>query len=202
MIADAKKRIASMKTRIEALQKQKQTGTMSDSVSSTGKSFAVGLEQRKVLRGHFGKVYALHWAVNDESAGVRDGGSLKLVSASQDGKLVVWNGMSTNKIHAIPLRSPWVMTCAYEPTKGNMVACGGLNNLCSIYKLSDGGGAPAVELAGHDGYLSCCRFIDERSVLTSSGDSSCILVRLHVFFQYISLTFVTEYFTNLIEFLI
>lgn len=31
------------------------------------------------------------------------------------------------------------------------------------------------ELAAHDGYLSCCRFIDEASIVTSSGDSNCIL---------------------------
>lgn len=33
----------------------------------------------------------------------------------------------------------------------------------------------ASELAGHDGYLSCCRFIDEDNLVTSSGDSMCIL---------------------------
>ena len=33
------------------------------------------------------------------------GQSRELVSASQDGKLIVWNGMSTNKVQAIPLRS-------------------------------------------------------------------------------------------------
>jgi WD40 repeat protein len=53
----------------------------------------------------------------------------------QDGKLIIWNGFTTNKVQAIPLRSSWVMTCAYEPTQGNFVACGGLDNLCSIYQL-------------------------------------------------------------------
>lgn len=52
----------------------------------------------------------------------------------QDGKLIVWDAYTTNKIHAIPLRSSWVMTCAYAPT-GSYVACGGLDNLCSIYSL-------------------------------------------------------------------
>ncbi len=31
------------------------------------------------------------------------------------------------------------------------------------------------ELAAHDGYLSCCRFISETQIVTSSGDSTCIL---------------------------
>ena len=56
-----------------------------------------------------------------------------LVSASQDGKLIVWDSYSTNKVHAIPLRSSWVMTCAYAPS-GSYVACGGLDNICSIYR--------------------------------------------------------------------
>ncbi len=55
------------------------------------------------------------------------------MSASQDGKLIVWDSYSTNKVHAIPLRSSWVMTCAYAPS-GSFVACGGLDNICSIYR--------------------------------------------------------------------
>ena len=51
----------------------------------------------------------------------------------QDGKLIVWDSYTTNKVHAIPLRYSWVMTCAYAPS-GNYVACGGLDNICSIYR--------------------------------------------------------------------
>ena len=99
-----------------------------------------------------------------------------LVSASQDGKLIIWDAYTTNKVHAIPLRSSWVMTCAYAPS-GNYVACGGLDNICSIYNLSsrDGPTRVARELSGHSGYLSCCRFINDRRVITSSGDMTCIL---------------------------
>jgi WD40 repeat protein len=75
---------------------------------------------RRILRGHFAKVYAMHWADDKRH----------LVSASQDGKLIVWNALTTNKVNAIPLRSSWVMTCAYSPS-GNLVACGGLDNICS-----------------------------------------------------------------------
>jgi len=57
------------------------------------------------------------------------------VSASQDGKLIVWDSYTTNKVHAIPLRSSWVMTCAYAPS-GSYVACGGLDNICSIYRYA------------------------------------------------------------------
>ena len=30
-------------------------------------------------------------------------------------------------------------------------------------------------LNGHTGYLSCCRFLDDGQILTSSGDTTCIL---------------------------
>jgi guanine nucleotide-binding protein G(I)/G(S)/G(T) subunit beta-1 len=131
---------------------------------------AVNMKQRRILKGHFGKIYAMHWSSD----------SRHLVSASQDGKLIIWNAFTTNKVHAIPLRSSWVMTCAYSPS-GNMVACGGLDNLCSVYKLPAGQKDSSAqqktygELAQHEGYLSCCRFIRDDEIVTSSGDSTCIL---------------------------
>jgi len=68
------------------------------------------------------------------------------------------------------------MTCAYEQVQNGMVACGGLDNLCSIFRTNQPQVMRATsELAGHDGYLSCCRFLDESKILTTSGDSVCIL---------------------------
>ena len=58
------------------------------------------------------------------------------------------------------------------------VACGGLDNICSIYNLraKEGSGVKvARELSAHTGYLSCCRFLNDRQILTSSGDMSCML---------------------------
>lgn len=59
------------------------------------------------------------------------------------------------QMHAIPLRSSWVMTCAYAPS-GNYVACGGLDNICSIYSLKTREGNVRVtrELPGHTGRCS------------------------------------------------
>lgn len=122
---------------------------------------------RRTLKGHFGKVYAMHWNSDSQT----------LVSASQDGKLIIWNAFTTNKVQAIPLRSSWVMTCAFEQSKGNLIACGGLDNVCSIYntqQASTSNARASKELVAHDGYLSCCRFVDEGHVVTSSGDSTCI----------------------------
>ncbi len=125
------------------------------------------MRPRRALKGHLAKIYAMHWATDKRH----------LVSASQDGKLIVWDAYTTNKVHAIPLRSSWVMTCAYSPS-GNFVACGGLDNICSIYNLHSKEGTNirgARELSAHSGYLSCCRFINDRQIVTSSGDMTCML---------------------------
>ncbi|CAA7263775.1 unnamed protein product [Cyclocybe aegerita] len=125
------------------------------------------MRPRRVLRGHLSKIYAMQWAADGRH----------LVSASQDGKLIVWDAYTTNKVHAVPLRSSWVMTCAYSPS-GGFIACGGLDNTCSIYSLNNtdtSQGMGVQELSAHSGYLSCCRFIDDRQILTSSGDMSCML---------------------------
>jgi guanine nucleotide-binding protein G(I)/G(S)/G(T) subunit beta-1 len=116
------------------------------------------MKVRRTLKGHLAKIYAMHWASDKRH----------LVSASQDGKLIVWDAYTTNKVHAIPLRSSWVMTCAYAPSG---------NNICSIYNLKTKEGSVKVarELSSHTGYLSCCRFISDRQILTSSGDMSCML---------------------------
>lgn len=132
------------------------------------------MSMRKQLKGHFGKIYAMQWAQSHNAAHKHN-----LVSASQDGKLIVWNAFTSNKLSAIPLRSSWVMTCAYSQS-GDYVACGGLDNLCSVYKLNLAAGTDskpnnATELAQHEGYLSCCRFLSDNKILTSSGDSSCLL---------------------------
>lgn len=124
------------------------------------------MKVRRTLKGHLAKVYAMQWAADKRH----------LVSASQDGKLLVWDAFSTNKIHAIPLKSSWVMTCAYAPS-GNFVASGGLDNTCSVFNLKgkESPTKPARELAGHTGYLSCCRFLSDSQILTSSGDTTCAL---------------------------
>ena len=58
----------------------------------------------------------------------------ELLSASQDGKLILWDTVMNTKKNVIPLRSVWVMTCAIEPVEGSLIACGGLDNICSIYR--------------------------------------------------------------------
>ena len=55
----------------------------------------IGMKPRRTLKGHLAKIYAMHWSTDRRH----------LVSASQDGKLIIWDAYTTNKVHAIPLRS-------------------------------------------------------------------------------------------------
>jgi guanine nucleotide-binding protein G(I)/G(S)/G(T) subunit beta-1 len=119
------------------------------------------IKVRRVLKGHFGRVMALHWC-----------GPNSVVSASQDGNLLIWNAFTSNKIQSIPLKSSYVMAVGVEQKQGQLIACGGLDNLCTIYRRSSPD--KPVEMASHDGFLSCCRFISEGEILTSSGDGRCI----------------------------
>jgi guanine nucleotide-binding protein G(I)/G(S)/G(T) subunit beta-1 len=128
---------------------------------------------RRTLKGHFGKITALHWA----------GDSTAVVSASQDGNLLLWNAVTANKLQSISLRSSYVMSVGMEQSQGKLVACGGLDNLCTVYKWnassSSGSASSPVttapqEMASHDGFVSCCRFISPQNILTASGDSTCI----------------------------
>lgn len=82
------------------------------------------MKVRRVLKGHVGKIYSMDWAADKPH----------LASASQDSKVIVWNALTTHKIHALPLRSPWVMTCAFSPV-GDFIATGGLDSLCTIWNV-------------------------------------------------------------------
>lgn len=155
-----------LKNQIRDARKAAQDVSFASVVSHVEPIARIQMRTRRILRGHLAKIYAMHWSSDSRS----------LVSASQDGKLIVWDSYTTNKLHAIPLRSSWVMTCSYAQS-GHYVACGGLDNICSIYSLKTREGNVRVsrELAGHTGYLSCCRFLDDSQILTSSGDTTCCL---------------------------
>ncbi|KAI3786324.1 hypothetical protein L1987_39923 [Smallanthus sonchifolius] len=125
----------------------------------------------RTLQGHTGKVYSLDWTPEKN----------RIVSASQDGRLIVWNALTSQKTHAIKLPCAWVMTCAFSPG-GQSVACGGLDSVCSIFNLSsptdkDGNIPVSRMLSGHKGYVSSCQYVpdEDNHLITSSGDQTCVL---------------------------
>lgn len=123
------------------------------------------MKPRRQLKGHHGKVLCMDWCLDKRH----------VVSSSQDGKMLVWDAFTTNKEYAITMPTTWVMACAYGPS-GGVVACGGLDNKCTVYPLSlehDPASKKHV-IATHTGYLSCCKFSNsDQQILTGSGDSSC-----------------------------
>mmetsp|Transcript_35102 Transcript_35102/g.56201 ORF Transcript_35102/g.56201 Transcript_35102/m.56201 type:complete len:359 (-) Transcript_35102:3260-4336(-) len=175
MSDDTKRQLAELREELARLKQEGDNGTFDSSGAGGPPLVTTALKNRRQLKGHFGKVYAMHWAGGKDSE--KRNHSEELVSASQDGKLIIWNALSTLKRQAIPLRSSWVMTCAFEQQESKLVACGGLDNLCSIYKVDSENVSVSraqKELQAHDGYLSCCRFVGQGKIITSSGDSTCI----------------------------
>ncbi|ROJ25294.1 Guanine nucleotide-binding protein subunit beta-5b, partial [Anabarilius grahami] len=71
------------------------------------------MKTRRTLKGHGNKVLCMDWC--------RD--KRRIVSSSQDGKVIVWDAYTTNKEHAVTMPCTWVMACAYAPS-GCAVACG------------------------------------------------------------------------------
>ena len=117
------------------------------------------------------QVYSLDWTPERN----------RVVSASQDGRLIVWNALTSQKTHAIKLPCAWVMTCAFSPM-GQSVACGGLDSMCSIFNLNsptdrDANVPVSKTLSGHKGYVSCCQYVPDEDIhiITSSGDQTCVL---------------------------
>uniref|UniRef100_A0A0X3Q2Q5 Guanine nucleotide-binding protein subunit beta n=1 Tax=Schistocephalus solidus TaxID=70667 RepID=A0A0X3Q2Q5_SCHSO len=119
---------------------------------------------RKTLRAHLAKVANVRWASDNQL----------LVSAGQDGKLVVWDTYTANKVRMIPLKTAWVLGCAMAPST-QFVVSGGLDNIITLFSLKTPEGTPATmvrELAGHNGYISSLDYIDENHLLSASGDKT------------------------------
>ncbi|XP_020514096.1 guanine nucleotide-binding protein subunit beta-5b isoform X1 [Labrus bergylta] len=130
---------------------------------------ALSLKTRRVLKGHSNKVLCMDWCKDRR----------RIVSSSQDGKLIVWDAFTLNKEHGVSLPCTWVMACAYAPS-GCAVACGGLDNKCSVIPLSldsnENLAAKKKSVAMHTNYLSGCTFTNsDMQLLTSSGDGTCAL---------------------------
>ncbi|ETO13906.1 G protein b-subunit [Reticulomyxa filosa] len=138
-----------------------------------------GLKARMILKGHFGKVYGIDWHTDNTH----------LLSVSQDGKLIIWDTSTAKRRGAVSLWTSHTMTCAFSPS-GNLTASGGLDNICTLTDISEmykpesksifkknewrEKSKTICELRGHEGYLSCCKFVDENTIITTSGDSTAI----------------------------
>lgn len=130
------------------------------------------LKNYKTLKGHFDKVSSCAWYPD----------SKHLVSSSQDGFLLVWDAIKGLKNNLVELDDPYIMGCDISHN-GQLVATGGLDNTCIVYKLGpeineDGRNTGLLSiLRDHKEYISDLSFLHKSStqLITSSGDKSCIL---------------------------
>ncbi|XP_053212242.1 guanine nucleotide-binding protein subunit beta-2-like [Panonychus citri] len=168
-VLDLENELQQIMTDLRANQKSVRDKQLEEICGDMSPVISVKLNFRRALKGHLQKVNAIHFS----------GDSRHLVSAALESKLIIWDTITGNKTKIIGLRSSWTMTCAFA-TSGNMVACGGMDNMCSVYDLNkrdcDNTGAKLVrELAGFDGFLSCCRFVDDNNLITGSADKKIVL---------------------------
>eukprot|EP00475_Leptophrys_vorax_P014366 TRINITY_DN2074_c0_g1_i5.p1 TRINITY_DN2074_c0_g1~~TRINITY_DN2074_c0_g1_i5.p1 ORF type:complete len:337 (+),score=32.47 TRINITY_DN2074_c0_g1_i5:966-1976(+) len=125
---------------------------------------------RRALTGHFGKLYDLSWGSD----------STTLMTAAQDGKIILWNALRKLKRRVFSLESKWTLCCDLSPSM-SLCAAGGLDNTVSVFptnlnaELSGAGDPKPSLLREHDGYLSSMTFISDTRLVTSSGDCSIIL---------------------------
>ena len=148
--------------------------------SSIGYMDNAVLSPSGIISGHQDKIYCQHWSGNNED----------FVSCSFDGKMLIWNknDMADPRL-VVLLRSPWVMGCAFEQTENNMVASGGLDNVCTVYRIPTfvdvqiGAGSSRttnenvkiyLELFQHTKYISSMKFAGPHRLITASGDKTCI----------------------------
>ncbi|XP_055335281.1 guanine nucleotide-binding protein subunit beta-5-like [Paramacrobiotus metropolitanus] len=127
----------------------------------------ISWKQRRILKGHQSKVLSIDWAQDKR----------RMVSSSQDGKLIVWDAFTSNKENAISMPTTWVMSCAFAPS-GGIICAGGLDNKCSVFTLSSDEDASQRKktVATHTSYLSACTFAhSDQQILTASGDCTCAL---------------------------
>jgi guanine nucleotide-binding protein G(I)/G(S)/G(T) subunit beta-1 len=131
---------------------------------------------RRILTGHYNSVQCIDWS----------GDNQRIVSASQSGNVVIWDGILGRKLNRIRFDMKWLLTCSFtKSTTGDMIAAGGLDNCCSIFQCpiyeNEEEGLPSgkkvAKLTGHGGYMSSCPFLkgDDSKILTGCGDG---IVRL------------------------
>lgn len=128
---------------------------------------AINLKPIQSLKGHNNKIADVHWSKD----------SMSIVSSSQDGFIIIWDPVTGLKKNAIPLQSQWVLASAVSPN-GELVASAGLDNHCTIYRVSKNEGVKQNVISifkGHTCYISSTRFPDDKRIITASGDMTCAL---------------------------
>ncbi|ETO32176.1 guanine nucleotide-binding protein beta 1 4 (G protein beta1 4) [Reticulomyxa filosa] len=166
-LKDCAEQINHLKLKLNEKRKSEKTYFESKEIKVPTKEFEVKVK----LESHSGKVYGVNWHHD----------SKHLFSIAQDARLIVWDTCSKTIKKSLNLSNSWMLASAVSPS-GTLTAVGGLDNLCTIYDVSDAFGLtpmPKEEsesdqgqyiLQGHEGYVSSCKFLNEDTIVTTSGD--------------------------------
>lgn len=143
--AELKELTAELSGLKERIKKAREAAADADFVALTDNIAELGyikIKPRRKLAGHLAKVTDAQWGSDSQH----------LLSAGQDGNLLVWDVISKNKLFVISLKTPWVIACAYSASR-EFVASGGLDDVCSVHDLRsrDGEAQLDKELKGHNG---------------------------------------------------
>eukprot|EP01096_Ripella_sp_DP13-Kostka_P003074 TRINITY_DN1439_c0_g1_i1.p1 TRINITY_DN1439_c0_g1~~TRINITY_DN1439_c0_g1_i1.p1 ORF type:complete len:377 (+),score=157.26 TRINITY_DN1439_c0_g1_i1:102-1133(+) len=163
-ISQVQQEVDSLKQRIRSAKEAARDGQLLNDKASGLPQQSLKLKGIRTLRGHSQKVYAMQWCP--------DPSSNLLISAGQDGVILVWDALTATKTFGVPLGCLWLMTCSLSPS-GNFAATGGLDNNISIFKTSELTATPARVLSNHTAHISCVRFLNNQHILSSSGDKTC-----------------------------
>ncbi|XP_063725048.1 guanine nucleotide-binding protein subunit beta-1-like [Symsagittifera roscoffensis] len=165
-VQELESELSKLKDKLQSEREAVCDGMLNDTATSLDNLTRVRLKTRRTLNGHAAAIYTMCWRPE----------SHEMVSGSQDGKLLIWDTHTNNKINIITLKCPWVMSSGFAPS-GNFVASGGHDNAVSIYGLKGEmlPEKPIAQLTDHNGFISSIRYIDDTQLLCSSGDNSSAL---------------------------
>uniref|UniRef100_H3AFN0 G protein subunit beta 3 n=1 Tax=Latimeria chalumnae TaxID=7897 RepID=H3AFN0_LATCH len=141
--------------------------TLSQVTSSMEVVGRIQMRTRRTLRGHLAKIYAMHWSTD----------SRYCCSHQKPVRLFEWDCERGRELGVLPLQVLFQGVCFWDPPKSKQVCSSSCAKPSVVFRrrvrisfvrCND---ATSCLL----GYLSCCRFLDDNQIVTSSGDTTCVL---------------------------
>lgn len=118
----------------------------------------------KTIKGHTRKAYYVSWSADNTH----------VASAGQEGFIMVTN-VTTGLKKCAPVKCAFPHTAAINPSC-TLLAGGGMDNKITITNIEGAVGLTTKEIAdGHDGYISRCHWMEDKKLLTASGDGTAVL---------------------------
>ncbi|KAJ9618908.1 G protein subunit beta [Taxawa tesnikishii (nom. ined.)] len=172
-IAIARRDAEALKDRIKKKKDELADTTLRDVARQRTEALPrLAMKTKRTLKGHLAKIYAMHWSTDRRH----------LVSASQDGKLIIWDAYTTNKVHAIPSGQA-TRVCGppgrrYESEHKSLDNNQFVSGACDAFaKLWDIRQQKCVQtFAAHDSDINAIQFFPNGNAFgTGSDDASCRL---------------------------